>query len=308
MKFTSRRSEFDVTGTVDVTDSEAVAAAVLRELETFSSAQARTIEQAFSDFRCLYRGRYPGYLAVETAYHNEQHALDVTLAMARLIAAHEQSATKAERLGSELAVLGVLAALFHDAGYVRKVMDRRVAHGAAYTSKHIARSARFLESYLPTVRMGKYVGVIRKLLRFTGYGIVIERIFFDNPKYRVLGSMLGTADLMAQMADRCYLEKCRDRLYDEFIMAGYARPENERANNGYAFLSRQDMLQKTPDFMRTALYGRLEVGMGGLYHLFESYFVEGNLYYEAVIANLDYLEKVIKAGDFGMLRRRPPQL
>jgi hypothetical protein len=40
--------------------------------------------------------------------------------------------------------------------------------------------------------------------------------------FRRLGNMLGTADIIAQMADRCYLEKCRDRLFPEFVAGGLA--------------------------------------------------------------------------------------
>ena len=39
-----------------------------------------------------------------------------------------------------------------------------------------------------------------------------------------VGHLLGTADMIAQMADRCYLEKCRDRLYAEFVLGGVALP------------------------------------------------------------------------------------
>ena len=36
----------------------------------------------------------------------------------------------------------------------------------------------------------------------------------------MVGHLLGTADMIAQIADRCYLEKCRDRLYAEFVLGG----------------------------------------------------------------------------------------
>ena len=43
-----------------------------------------------------------------------------------------------------------------------------------------------------------------------------------DPRDIKLGHLLGTADMIAQMADRCYLEKCRDRLYPEFVLGGVA--------------------------------------------------------------------------------------
>ena len=41
---------------------------------------------AFYDFERLFTGRYPGYLGCDTTYHDMQHTLDMTLALARLVA------------------------------------------------------------------------------------------------------------------------------------------------------------------------------------------------------------------------------
>ena len=68
---------------------------------------------------------------------------------------------------------------------------------------------------------------------------------------------LGTADMLAQMADRCYLEKCRDRLYAEFVLGGIA---TTRSRDGVATMygSGLDLLRKTPGFIDNTLDGRLE--------------------------------------------------
>ena len=57
---------------------------------------------------------------------------------------------------------------------------------------------------------------------------------FDVPPgvYRLLGNMLGSADIIAQMSDRCYLEKCRDRLFPEFVWGGLASAQGSGAESG----------------------------------------------------------------------------
>jgi len=65
------------------------------------------------------------------------------------------------------------------------------------------------------------VPVATQIVHFTGYELKSIQIRLDDrrPQGR---SPLGTADMTAQMADRCYLEKCRDRLYPEFVLGGIA--------------------------------------------------------------------------------------
>ena len=49
--------------------------------------------------------------------------------MARLLEGHERGGAAAERPGERRAQLGVIVALFHDAGYIRKSEDEE-RHGA----------------------------------------------------------------------------------------------------------------------------------------------------------------------------------
>src|SRR3546814_13312347 len=85
-----------------------------------------------------------------TWYHDAQHSLDCALAMARLIAGHERSVPTAQRLGAHRSVLGVLIALFHDAGYIRRRGDS-AATDAEFTLEHVHRRRQFLSDSLPTI-------------------------------------------------------------------------------------------------------------------------------------------------------------
>jgi hypothetical protein len=126
------------------------------------------------------------------------------------------------RFGAERAVMALVTSLFHDAGYIREFDDRQHRNGAEFTLYHVTRSARFLARFLPTIGMESWVPVATRIVHFTGYEIKLSQIQLPDARDRKLGHLLGTADLIAQMADRCYLEKCRDRLYPEFVLGGIA--------------------------------------------------------------------------------------
>src|SRR6188508_3114618 len=96
-----RRSDFDVTDTVQVSRPAAVREAVLElYADTWPGAPHEPLEKALRDFESLFTGRTPGYLGVDTVYHDLQHSQDVVLAMARLLAGYER-VPDGPRLGAE---------------------------------------------------------------------------------------------------------------------------------------------------------------------------------------------------------------
>ncbi len=218
-----RRYNYDVTNTVDVSDIGSVRDATqLLFADLWPGAQLDELWLGFHDFQRLFEGRMPGYRGCDTVYHDIQHSLDVTLATARLIAGHEKSVAETERLGADRATLVVICALFHDSGYIIETSDNSHRNGAEYTRNHISRSGRFLRRYLPRIGMARTAGIAAEILHFTGYEKSLDAIELPDPLDYTAGHLLGTADLIAQMADRCYLEKCRDRLYPEFVLGGIA--------------------------------------------------------------------------------------
>jgi len=112
----------------------------------------------------------------------------------------------------EVFIAGILAALFHDFGYLRRRNDRRHRYGAEYTLTHVSRSAAFLRRYVRSLGLGDGLGARRRHAGpLHGLREAAELIRLSDTLLRRVGQMLGTADILAQMADRCYLEKCRDR-------------------------------------------------------------------------------------------------
>jgi hypothetical protein len=299
----------DVSGTVDVTNPQAVGQAVEHIYrKRFPLADHAILGTFFRDFARLYRGEYPGFLACETPYHDIHHVLDVTLAAARLIDGYESDAAldhhDSQPIGVELAHLGIVLALFHDAGYIRRKGDVRHRHGAEYTRTHVSRSAKFLEGYLPTIGRAEWAPLAGKLVHFTGYEISPEAIPVKNPQHRLLGMMIGTADVIAQMADRDYLRKCRDYLYQEFEMGGMTRVQDRWGAETVIYASAEHLLEKTPGFISHAINERLGKQFGGLYQCLakHSAFNGRNLYLDAINHNRQHLEQLLVKSDHQSLK------
>ena len=302
-----RRNDFDVTNTVQVSNPAAVRNAVHALFsEEFPGASFDKLWLAFYDFERLFTGRFPGYLGCDTTYHDMQHTLDMTLALARLVVGYERSAEPADRLGAQRALMAILVSLFHDSGYIRhKERDQDFANGAEFTLYHVSRSADFLRRYLPELGLSRDVGVASMIVHFTGYELDLDNIELDDPRDIICGHLIGTADLIAQMADRCYLEKCRDRLYKEFVVGGVAVENAKPGEYMVRYKSGQDLLEKTPKFYQEVMRDRLNRKFNRAYRYVEVLYDGHNPYIEAITANIKHLVKIISTGNWSLLRRQP---
>ena len=303
-----RRNDYDVTNTVQVSDPIAVRNAVYELFsKTFPGASFDKIWLAFYDFERLFTGRYPGYKGCDTTYHDVQHTLDMTLAVARLVAGHERSVELHDRLGAQRARMAIITALFHDAGYIRHdERDAEFSNGAEFTLCHVTRSADFLRRYLPEHGMAKDVAVSSMIVHFTGYEVDLDEIELDDPRDIICGHLIGTGDLLAQMADRCYLEKCRDRLYQEFVVGGVAVENARPGEYMVRYRSGQDLLQKTPMFYQQVMRDRLNQKFNRAYRYIETLYDGQNPYIDSIANNISHLIRVLESGDWGLLRREPP--
>jgi len=303
-----RRNDYDVTNTVQVSSPAAVRNAV-RDLfaETFPGVSFDKLWLAFYDFERLFNGDYPGYRGCDTTYHDTQHTLDMTLAIARLIAGYERSVDPAERLGARRAQMAIVTALFHDSGYIRhKARDRDFSNGAEFTLYHVSRSAGFLRRYLPGLGLAKDSGVSSMIVHFTGYELDLDSIELDDPRDIICGHLLGTADLIAQISDRCYLEKCRDRLYKEFVLGGIAIENAKPGEYMVRYESGIDLLKKTPMFYQQVSRERLQTKFNRSYRYIEVLYGGENPYVSAMKSNITHLVRILKSGDWRLLRRSPP--
>ena len=303
-----RRSEYDVTDTVNLYDVDDVRDTIIDIIgNTNGRFNKSLLKRAFDDCHRLFIGEYPGYLPCDTLYHDQQHTLDMTLALARLIDGHERLADKSRRIGPERTVLGIITALFHDSGYMRRHADHRHQNGAEYTTVHVSRSAEFLMRYLHRIGLGEHAQTTAHMVHYTGYEVAPDHILLPDETTHMVGHMLGSADLLAQMSDRCYLEKCRDRLYPEFVLGGVAVQVDDKGKEHVVYASGEDLLRKTPAFYEHEVENRLNRLFNKVYEYEISHFDGERKYVHALGQNQSYLKKVLESNNFGLLRRGPPE-
>ncbi len=270
-------------------DTEDIAA-VWREVETLlrrmsprlDLAPART---AFRDMRRLFAGRYPGWRACNTEYHDEGHTADTLLAMMRLV--HGASTSGVRFTDDELTV-AALSAMYHDSGYIQAEGDTE-GTGAKYTACHVERSAEFLSRYLREKGFPpEYPAQSEAVLLCTGLHVDISRLRFGQGNFKLLGQMLGAGDLLGQMASRTYLEKLLF-LYREFQEGKVA-----------GFTDEFDLLQKTFAFYGNT-HRRLAGELGGVDRYMQPHFkarwdMDKDLYAQTIAQNLDHLRRIIDQG------------
>lgn len=191
------------------------------------------IAKVFADVVNLFRGSYPGYRKCNTRYHDLKHTTDCLLAMARLL--HGASLNGLPLTGRDV-VLGLTAALLHDTGYIQGEDDPE-GTGAKYTLVHVERSLAFMAKYFDQAGFSsRDLDYCQWCVQCTDFGVKIAAIWFESACHREVGCMLGTADLLGQMADQAYLKKL-PFLYQEFKEAHVP-----------GFESELDLLRKTPAF------------------------------------------------------------
>ena len=299
-----RLSQNDVTNRVNVEDPARVRDAVLAIYAArYPGADLAAVERGFADFKAMFEGRYPGYLACDTLYHDMRHTLDMTLAMARLVDGYERSSADADRLGPRRAVLGVLIALLHDSGYLKRAAEAAVENGAVFTKTHVSRGAEFIAAYLPQVGFGAEAALAARLVHFTGYEMEIDDIRIEYPKDRLVGCLVGTADLLGQMSDRLYLEKCREFLYKEFVWGKVARERLPDGHELVRYASPEDLIIKTPGFYEYVARTRIERKLGSVDRYAESHFDGPSPYQVEIERNMRFLCDTVETADFNRLRR-----
>ncbi|MGH8634352.1 MAG: hypothetical protein ACRET7_09490 [Burkholderiales bacterium] len=299
-----RRNEYDVTNRVNVEIADQVRDAVLEIYAArYPGEDLAPLRRAFEDMKALFAGRHPGYLACDTLYHDLRHTLDMTLATARLIDGHDRVSAPADHLGARRAMFGVMVALLHDSGYIRRSSESGVENGAVFTKVHVSRSAEFLRSYLPTIGFAPEANTAAQLTHFTGYELDLEQIGLKDAKDHLLGCIVGTSDLIAQMADRQYIEKCRDFLYREFVWGGIAREVQPDGLEVVRYASPTDLVIKTPGFYQYLARPRLEKRLLGVDRYAEAHLDGPNLYQQEIERNMEYLRETIERGECERLRR-----
>jgi hypothetical protein len=241
------------------------------------------MDRVFTDIVKLFNGSYFGYQECLTGYHDIKHTTDAMLATIRLI---HGASLEGETFTPEGVTLGVISSLMHDTGYILDMEDD-ARSGGKYTLVHIDRSIDFMEKYIEINELSEDVFQgCRDILHCTGFKTDIAKIQFDSQECELIGKIMGTADLLGQMADRTYLEKL-PFLYHEF-----------REANIQTYSSVMDLLEKSHDFYAATLESFAR-HLGGVNRFSRLHFksrwnIDCDLYADAIEKNMAYLEHVLE--------------
>jgi hypothetical protein len=173
----------------------------------------------------------------------------------------------------------------HDTGFIQTLEDD-TGTGAKYIHVDTKRSIVFMENYVNEKGLStEMLTDFRNILTCTDLGAKIAEIPFSSPETESLGKLLGTADLVGQMADRTYLEKLLFLFY-EFREGGMMEYKSEL-----------HLLKKTRDFYEMTRK-RLSRELSGvnkyMRHHFEARWnLDRDLYMESLERQMTYLNFIL---------------
>lgn len=209
---------------VDMESPEAVHNEVLHILGLINTEfDTAALSRVFRFTVDLFAGQLQEYKACNTYYHNLRHTTDTYLAMARLL---HGALLNGENFRDREIFLGLTGALMHDSGMIQESCDSE-GTGAKYTQEHVQLSMDFVTKHAASLHLNdQEITDLRDMILGTDLMVDFAAIIFSSSRVELMGKILGTADLIAQMADRTYLEKLLF-LYHEFREAEVGNFKNE---------------------------------------------------------------------------------
>ena len=307
--FKNRRSEYDVTDEICVADGEIAISEIIRifkEIYPKHTKLTDLIARHGDIITRMYTGHHKDYRPCDSLYHDLQHTMDVSLCTTRMLYGYETKHIGGEgEFGPEVFALGILVALYHDSGYILSHnQDADIPSCASVTQTHVTRGERLMYENLSSVNaFADVLSDLTKIIHYTGCEISFKDIKLERPFFHRVGKILGSSDLIAQVADRCYLEKCRDRLYPEFVMGGMDYSEGGVIH----YASATDLLHKSLGFYRDFIRPRLELHYQSYYH-YVGISIDGyNHYAWWMETNMRYLQMMLKHDNLSKLRRELPK-
>lgn len=242
------------------------------------------LRQLHHDVARLFAGIYPGFRASTSRYHNLGHTYSVALATARLL--HGLSCTGKD-ISIQVIELALYSAYLHDTGLLRESSDQALS-GAVYTQMHEERSITFMTRYLTLNNLPDLlVQGCSAVIKCTNLTLDPRDIPFPSPASKLAGYVLGSADILAQMADRCYLERL-PFLFQELKDGGLR-------THGSAI----ELMENTTLFYHNIVRVRLTEAFANTAKAMQPHFqqrwgINDNLYSTNIERNLDYLTKILE--------------
>jgi len=251
-------------------------------------SDSNLLNDILADISDLYQGKWDTHQPCLTGYHNLGHAIDVALLTARMIGGwNKVNGDDHPTIGKDLFLAAIASALFHDSGYIKEMGDD-IGTGGKYSFNHEARSMALAKSYLSRNKWpDRTIELVPDIISITKFHVPLAmQGLFESREEEVIGRMMATADLVAQMADVDYMHRIND-LYDELKEAyEFEGIENLEKKGFKIFSSAQEMIDGTVGFYESFVLPRLKQ-LGRMDQYLVAFFGDGrNPYLENITANL----------------------
>jgi hypothetical protein len=252
-------------------------------VQTEGNADPEFIRQVHYHIQELFSGMYPGFQANSTKYHNLRHTQSVVLATIRLF--HGLMLDN-HRFPPRVIEQCLLSAYFHDTGLLLQTSETADS-GASYTKFHEIRSIRFLHQYLDSRKAPKnFRDNCATIIKFTNLRIDPNTLQIPSDEIGLCGRILGSADILAQMANRYYLERL-PLLHQEHLTGGI-----------HDHASALDLLRHTANFYQNIIEKRLQETFGNIAKSMRTHFlnrwqIDQDLYRININKNIKYLKKIV---------------
>jgi hypothetical protein len=162
----------------------------------------------------LFHGGNPGFLPCDTAFHDFDHTMQATAAVVELLAAHQKNPVIAA-LNERDWQIAVASVILHDTGYLKHRNDPG-GSGAKYSAIHVGRSCFFAWDLLPAFGFNRdELRQIQNAICATAVSVNMDELPFREPREWLIGALVGTGDMLGQMAAEDYPERLAG-LYLEF--------------------------------------------------------------------------------------------
>ncbi len=247
------------------------------------SIDLKLIREIHNDLTSFFSGSSPHFQKNTLPYHNLRHSQMVVLASARLF--HGLHCNNVH-ISSDTFFKGILAACFHDTGML--LLESDPTHsGMKHIANHEARSILFLSKYAAHKGFGEDISRdCATIINYTDLESDPATFDFHPHDIQLAGQVIGSADILAQMADRYYLE-CLPYLFNEQETGGINKHS-----------SALELMEHTAVFYHNVVLKRLtntfyNTSQAMQTHFRERYNVDRNLYIENIDKNIIYLKKII---------------
>ena len=162
----------------------------------------------------LFHGKNPEFQPCDTAFHDFEHTMQATAAVAELLGAHRQKPVIASLKPRDWE-LAIAASILHDTGYLKR-RDDVEGSGAKYSAIHVGRSCFHAWDLLPPFGFTRdELRQIQNAICATAISVCMDELPFRAPREWLIGALVATGDMLGQMAAEDYPERLAG-LYLEF--------------------------------------------------------------------------------------------